>query len=435
MQHYYKKALGVWNHAGFQRYFSNARWIFLGRIFNMGVSFFVTAYVIRSLGPDTYGILSYAISFAGLSSIIANLGIDQIVSRELVRTPEKKDTIIGTSIVIKLCGACIALIVTTIAVYVSGNNFYTSIFILIIAAGYLFSSFNIVNTYFQAKAAGRYTSIVSFIIVLILASAKAGAIFFSLPLIVFAYIFFAEPVLYACGFIIVYRIYEKTNTVSWKFSYAEARAILKDSWPLLIAGAFIAIYSRIDQIMLKSMIDEKAVGLYDAGVRLAELWYFIPGLITTAVFPALINAQKVDTGLYYRRLSRLYFALGWIGICITTVVFIGAPLIIEVLYGGAYMGTITVLRMYVLATLAVFITSALQQHLINENHTLIVFSSSVVGALSNIGLNLILIPRYGINGAALATCISYSIIPFSIVLFKKTRAHALVMIKSFIIWP
>lgn len=417
-------------HEGFRRYFKNTTWLFAGRIANMAVSFFAAIYVVRSLGPDKYGVLSYAVSFAGLSTIIANLGIDSIVSRELARNPERKNVIIGSAVVLKLCGAILALAVTGIVTYAVGNGFYISMLILLITGSYLFSSLGIINLYFQARAASSYPTIVSFVAVLILSLMKVGGILYSLPLFFFAFIYFFEPVLYAFGYLLIYRIYEKVSTIPWQVSFAEIKRILKDSWPLLISGAFVVIYSRIDQVMIRSMIGTTSVGLYDAGARLSEAWYFVPALITTAVFPALINAKKVDDGLYDKRLGRLYFALTWIGVAITVAVYLFAPWGVHLLYGSAYAETATVVRMYVLATVGVFITTALYQHLINENRTVVIFTSSVVGALSNIALNLFLIPQYGIYGAAFATFISYSLIPISIILFKSTRSHAWFILKS-----
>src|SRR5436190_14620310 len=89
---------------GFQKYFKNTSWMFLGRIVGLLISFFVTAYVARYLGPANYGMLIYAISFVGLFSFLANLGIDQILYRDLVRFPEKANELLGTTFILKLLG-------------------------------------------------------------------------------------------------------------------------------------------------------------------------------------------------------------------------------------------------------------------------------------------------------------------------------------------
>jgi O-antigen/teichoic acid export membrane protein len=77
-------------HEGFRKYFKNTGWMFGARISGMGIAFFVTAIVARYLGPEKYGTLMYAVSFVGLFSFIASLGIDQILYRDIIKNPEKE---------------------------------------------------------------------------------------------------------------------------------------------------------------------------------------------------------------------------------------------------------------------------------------------------------------------------------------------------------
>jgi O-antigen/teichoic acid export membrane protein len=88
-----------WAHAGFQKYLRNTSWLFLSRIVSMVISFFVGAYIARYLGPQNYGSLNYIVSFVGLFSFIAGMGIDSILVRDLVKYPEKRDELLGTGFV------------------------------------------------------------------------------------------------------------------------------------------------------------------------------------------------------------------------------------------------------------------------------------------------------------------------------------------------
>lgn len=72
-------------HDGVRRYGFNMSWLLLEKVFRMAVGFTVGVYVARKLGPDNFGILNYAISFAAIFSILVNLGLDQILIRELVK--------------------------------------------------------------------------------------------------------------------------------------------------------------------------------------------------------------------------------------------------------------------------------------------------------------------------------------------------------------
>lgn len=78
-------------HRGFRRYFANTSWLFAEKILRMVVGLFVGVWVARYLGPERFGLLSYAQSFVGLFSAFATLGLDEIVVRELVKDESKRD--------------------------------------------------------------------------------------------------------------------------------------------------------------------------------------------------------------------------------------------------------------------------------------------------------------------------------------------------------
>ncbi len=97
--------LNLINNPGFRKYFANTSWLLGERILRMIVSLFVGIYVARYLGPERFGLLSYANSFVGLFTAIATLGLDGIVVRELVKLPRQRDKLLGTSFLLKVAGA------------------------------------------------------------------------------------------------------------------------------------------------------------------------------------------------------------------------------------------------------------------------------------------------------------------------------------------
>jgi O-antigen/teichoic acid export membrane protein len=418
--------------AGFKKYFTNTSWLFIGRLINMVVGFFAATYMIRALGPGSYGALSYILSFAGLGSVIANLGIEQILSRELIKHPEQRGMLLGTGFFVKIFGAILSCVVLGISSIISGNDTEVTLLILLVSSSYFFSAFNVLNILFQSDVHSKPPTIVSIIVASLLAVLKITAIFIGLPISYLIVIFFLEPVFYAIGFSIIYLHYYSQKLYKFTFNIHLSLSLLTESWPLIISWASIAVYSRIDQVMLQHYIDGTAVGLYDAAVRIAELWYFIPGIIASSLFPALISVHGKMENTYNLRIQRLYFILWWSGITISATCVIFAPLILDILYGSIYTGAATVLRLYALGTIPVFLTIPIYQHLIAEKLPMIFLFSSFVGMVSNLTLNVFLIPIYGINGAALATCISYSLVPLSILMFKKTRSHGILTIQSLI---
>ena len=100
-----KKTIKLIQHSGFRKYFSNTSWLLGERVLRMVISLFVGIYVARYLGPERYGLLSYALSFVWLFSSLASFGIDEILVRELVRSPEQRKNLLGTVFWLKIFGS------------------------------------------------------------------------------------------------------------------------------------------------------------------------------------------------------------------------------------------------------------------------------------------------------------------------------------------
>lgn len=417
---------------GFKKYFQNAAWIFAGKILTLVVAFFTNIYVVRFLGPSQYGLLSYSVSFVGLFSFIASLGIDSILYRDLIKYPEKRDELLGSTFFLKLTGSFLALFLIVLILPFTDNNLYTAVLILIIAFSLIFQPFNVINLYFQSRLLSKYPSIISLAIVAILSILKIIFVIIKVNLIYFAIIFLAEAILTMGALIWVYRR-QQLKIFNWRWNFRLGRQILSNSWPFALSGAFILVYNRIDQVFIKHLIDATAVGIYDVAVRLSELWYFIPMAIVGSLFPAIVNAKKIDEQLYRRRLIRLYSLTIYLGLAIIIPFVLASDWIIGFLYGSHFLGAAAILRIYIWSGMAVSIGIVINFYLLNENYIKISFYSNLVGMLSNVLLNIILIPLYGISGAAFATLISYSLVPLSALLFKVVRNQGVLIFKGLLL--
>jgi O-antigen/teichoic acid export membrane protein len=227
------------------------------------------------------------------------------------------------------------------------------------------------------------------------------------------------------GFIYFY-YHQGLLLTSWQFQKEVAVQLLKDSWPLILSGLVISIYMRIDQVMIKEMLDSDAVGQYSAAVRLSEVWYFIPMAIASSLFPAIINAKKQSEALYYERLQKLYDMMAWMAIAIALPMTFLSDWIIHLLYGEAYADAGKVLMIHIWAGVFVFLGVASSKWFVTENLQKYSFYRTLAGAVINIALNYILIPIYSIYGAAFATLISQAIASY---LYNATNKKILITFK------
>ncbi len=409
----------------FKKYFANTSWMFAEKIIRLLIAFVVGVYVVRYLGPENFGILSYAISFVGLFATIATLGLDSIVVRELVKDPDRRDEILGSVFYLRIIGAVIAIILTIVTSFLLKESFFNILLISIIVTSTLFQSLNVVEYYFQARVESKFNVYVQSSSLFLASIIKVLLVLFSAPLIYFAAVYVIEFMFLSVGFFIVYKLND-LKISNWKFKSSTAIELVKDAWPLILSGVVIAVYMKIDQVMIKNMLSNKELGYYAAAVKLSEAWYFVPMAISTSLFPAIVKAKQVSEKLYFSRLQKLYDILAWMAIAIAIPVTFLSEFIIKIVFGVKFLPAAPVLTIYIWAGVATFLGVASSQYLISENMTKLSFFRTLLGMILNVILNLILIPIYGIVGSALATLISYTLSTISIG-FSKNTSHQIIM--------
>ncbi len=420
---------------GFMKYFKNTSWLFGEKILRMVLGLFVGIWVARYLGPEQFGLFSYAQSFVGLFTAFATLGLDGIVVRELVKDEARRDELIGTAFWLKFIGAIVVLFILGIAVNFKSNDHATNIIVFIIASATVFQAFNVVDFYFQAKVMSKYIVFANVISLLLSSIVKIVLILNQAPLVAFAWTVLFDSFVLACGFIYYYiKNNSKFKIQNLTFNKSVAIELLRDSWPLILSSVVIAIYMKIDQVMIMEMMDAQAVGQYAAALRISELWYFIPMVISSSLFPAIINAKAQSEELYYARLQKLYDLMVWMAIAIALPMTFLSDWVIHLLYGEQYSQAGSVLMIHIWAGVFVGLGVASGKWFMTENLIMLSFWRTFNGMVINIILNFMLIPKYGVQGAAIATLFSQIIAAYIFDLFnQKTKKVFWMKTKSFLL--
>jgi len=414
-----------------QKVIGNTGWLLSDRILRMSVGLFVNVWVARYLGPAQFGLLNYVIAFAALFSSLASLGLDGIVVREIVREPDRREEILGSAIIMKMAGGIASLLVTITAItLLRQGDPQVRLLVGIVAAGAIFQSFDAIDFWFQSQLQSRYTVYAKNAAFLIIAAGKVALIITGAPLMAFALATLAETALGAFGLVTMYQQSGFRLTLRHG-SFARCRKLLHDSYPLMISGISIMVYMKIDQVMLGHMAGNEAVGIYSAATSISEVWYFLPLAIVSSVFPSIVQAKSVSEESYYRRLSALFSLMSGLALVIAIPVTFLSTSAVRLLYGSSYLEAGTVLSVHIWASLFVFLGVAQTPWDITENLTRLAMFRTICGAIINIVLNVILIPRYSALGAAIATLISYAFSSvFLNLLHSKSRAIFFYQLKS-----
>lgn len=300
------------------------------------------------------------------------------------------------------------------------------------------------DMYFQSRVLSKYIVYANVISLLISSIIKITLILNEAPLIAFAWVVLFDSFVLASGFIYFYlknqrfdeqltlhSLHDRKFSFIWKFNKSTAFSLLRNSWPLILSALAISAYMRIDQIMIKELMNVEAVGQYAAAVRISEAWYFIPMVIASSLFPAIINAKKQNEELFNARLQRLYCLIAWLAIIIALPMNFLSDWVVDILYGDQYNQAGGVLMIHIWAGIFVFVGVASEKWLLSENLQIFSTINTSIGVIVNACLNYILIPKIGVIGAAWATLISYFIAAyFCLFFFKKTRMNFIRISKS-----
>jgi O-antigen/teichoic acid export membrane protein len=405
----------------FGKYFRNTAWLLAERIIRLGIAFFVGVYVIRYLGPEDYGKISYVLSFVGLFAAISSLGLDSIVVRNLVNNPENRDELLGTSFILKLFGILFSWVIIAATVSFMNNDHEINIYIIIIISAFVFQCFNVIDYNYQATVQSVFVVQAYFVQIILSSIIKVTLVVNEAPLIFFVLVVIVDATVIALVLILNY-LRKTGSLLDWRWSSSCAKKLLKDSWPLILSGAAITIYMQIDQVMIKEILGYEAVGNYSVAVRLSELWYFIPMAITSSLFPAILEAKNKSNSLYLDRMQNLYDILVILAVAIAIPVTFFSDEIIFYIFGGEYGGSSSVLVIHIWAGIFVFLNNASWKWYIAENLQKIANYRLYVGLIINVLLNYFLIPIYGITGAAVATVLSRALSSYiGNIFLRKTR--------------
>ena len=285
----------------------------------------------------------------------------------------------------------------------------------------IFEAFDLIDFWFQSKLKSKNVSIAKSIAYVVMSVYKIVLLILGKSVEWFA---FASSLEYIVILIILFRMYFKNGGQKLKFSFNEGKKLIKQGYHFILASLMITLYTQMDKIMLGELRSEAEVGLYSVAIAISNLWGFIPNAIITSMRPTIYEAKKSNEQIYKKRTRQLYALVFWCGIIFALGTTIFSGLIIDVLYGEQYKGAEMALKIVSWSTIFAYIGSARSVWIVCEDKNR--YSKKYVfwGAVINLILNFIMIPRIGITGAAIATLIAQVVVAIVAPLFYKETKNS-----------
>ncbi len=405
------------------------------KVTSISVGFLVTVVIARYLGPEDFGILSYAISVAALFSAAGQMGLSGLVVREIVKRPDDRGVTLGTTLGLKFIGMTLSYTVLLVysAIY-EGIESIEFIALSIAGAALLFRPFDVIDFWFQAFVQAKYVTYAALSGLFISSALKVIFVLFGLSLIYFVLANLIQTIITVMVLYFVYKFNASLRFRDWSFRWLKAKELFKQGWVIYLGSIFAVVYLKIDQVMLRWFEGTEAVGVYAIAAQLSEAWYFVPTAIVASFFPKLIKLREENEKLFNKRLQQLFDLLFVLALGVAIVMTLLSGWIITFFFGSHYIESSNVLIIHVWAAIFIFMRAAFSRWILIENALVFSLITQGAGAVVNVFLNYILIPKYGVQGAAYATLISYAFASFfSLIIYKKTRPVFFMMLKSIFI--
>lgn len=418
---------------GLRKIIGNTGWLMFDRLVRMGLGVVVGVWIARYLGPSQFGSLNFAISFVALFGTLTNFGVDNIILREIVRDASRAAEFLGTSFALRVFGSLLAPLFSIVAIRCIQPDDTVAVFLVsLLSVGFIFQAFDIIDIYFQSQVQSRLTVWAKNSAFLLMAAVRICLIRLRAPLWSFAAAQVAELALGAGGLMVAYW-WSGGRLARWRATRDRTLDLLSQSWPVILSGMAIMIYMRIDMVMLKVLQGDHAAGIYAAATRVSEVWYFIPSAIVSSVTPSIVRARE-NRSLYYARIGRLFSLMTLISVLIGSGIALASHWIVHALFSTAFDAAGPVLAVHVWASVFVFLGVAQAPWDFSENLLKLGFYRTLCGAVANVLMNLVLIPRFSAMGAAVATVTSYALSSvFANAFNTATRPIFYLQMKSFIL--
>jgi O-antigen/teichoic acid export membrane protein len=381
-----------------QKIARNVSVFFVANVLTLLLGFISLSITGRYLGAELFGVLSLALAFFGMFSIISDLGLSTLTTREVAR-----DKSLITGIRIFLAILTFGLIVGSAMLL--GYAPQTIYVISIVAISLVFTTLTAMyNSVFQAFEKMKYQSLGVVLNSVLFLCGVAICIKLSLDVVSFAAIyFFVGAIVLVYSWAIFRRKCSRSklerDPVFW-------RSTLNTALPFALASIFSMMFFWIDSVLLSVFKGVEVVGWYSAAYRLMVVLLIIPTVINSAVFPAMsrffVDEKKrllVMRDTYFRYMVVIGVPIG------VAITFFGHDIILLV-FGTGYVNSVVALQILVWASVFIFLGSPFTNFLVSADKQVSLTKVALICLVENVVLNLILIPPFGLIAASLVTVLT-----------------------------
>lgn len=401
-------AAGVDESADGASLLSNTRILIGGRLLGAALAWGGTVLIVRTLTQAEFGDFSFVFSLLAIVSIVADLGLGRIAVSGVMDTSHDHGRFAANYIMLRTSLGAFAVLAALVYVTISDQSNDVRLATLIgcvvvflaTPAGAYDIAYQVHDRWLPVSIAGLVGQLSATALVVALALAGGNWIWFVVPAVVREVVELAMK----------WREAHDLVPFRYQLDIASWWPMLKEAVPLSIGTAIAMIYYRVDSVMLKEMVGSEAVATYAVGYKFADLMHIIPFSLTASLLASMVRFWPDDVAGFRtvtRQSGQLLMLIAALVITGFTV-FGGAA--IDVLYGSQYVEGENAARLLVLSEGTIFFSLLAFTALIATGRHAVYPFITLLGLVVNIVLNLMFIPRWSFEGAALTTLITEGLV-------------------------
>ena len=412
------------------RVVKNASWIVGCKIVQSALTFLIGMFTARYLGPSSYGLISYAASVVAFALPVMQLGFNSTLVQEFIEKPDKEGQVMGTCLTLNVLSAVVSIIgVTTFAYVANPDEKETVIVCFLYSLTLLFQTMEMIQYWFQAKLLSKYPSIASLVAYILVSVYKIYILASSKNIRWFALSHVVEMFIIAVLLVILFK---KVSKLKLSFSFSLGKQMFSRSKHYIVSSLMVVIFQQTDRVMLKIMLDETQTGYYSAAITCIGISAFVFSAIIDSARPSILESKVVSDEAFEKKTVVLFSVITALSLLKSIGMTLLAKPIIYIVYGEAFLPAATVLRYAVWFVTFGYYGMVRNIWILAREKQKYLWIINLSGALTNVLLNYLLIPKYGAVGAAVASVITQFVTNFVLCfVIKPIRECGFIIIKSF----
>ncbi len=377
---------------------------FFSYILKFTINFFLTTEIIKYLGYNNFGIFSYIVAFSSIFGGLGSLGFEYVIPTILsnLNFEEQIKYIKNSFSTVFIFGFITYLFFLLVFFFLNHEFFkYALIYGLIFPA----NSYVILRIYLEYQRKIRALSKLNNIIVLLISILKICIIYFDFGINYVFVISVLEPILFLLFyyFFILYNSEEIANI--FRFDFSVISELLKKSYLFVFSSLIIVMYMKTDQLILRFFHGNVSLGEFTSTSRLVEIFYFIPVLLQTSYNSKYLESKN-QIPLSRKKMFSITFLSFYISLFVSIFILFFSKNILLTIYGTVSNQSNTILKLYSLSFIFISLATIRNIRINALGMSSFYFKITLIGLIINLSFNIILIPKIGSIGCAIAALIS-----------------------------